>query len=38
MTFSVNYGGMTMEEGFVKRRVIRGIALTVIALIVNVIW
>ena len=29
---------MIMEEGFVKRRIIRGIALTVIALIVNVIW
>ena len=29
---------MTMEEGFIKRRVIRGIALTVLALIVNVIW
>ena len=29
---------MIMEEGFVKRRVIRGIALTVIVLIVNVIW
>ena len=29
---------MTMEEGFVKRRVIRGITLTVLALIVNVIW
>ena len=29
---------MKMDEGFVKRRVIRGIVLTLLALIVNGIW
>ena len=29
---------MEMDEGFVKRRVIRGIVLTLLALIVNGIW